>query len=340
MMLLLISYTEHYEQEVMLKLKNHLSNYKLLSLLICFLGNHLAMAFIGEHATVSAGQLAVVKVTKHSLQGEFHSDKTGIRFRSEGSPTSNFLSILSLEGRNIFSSTLLGDGVTLISVMGGDYVILGDPRRGKTKSTVYRMPRTRRRSILKSLMKFGGSVKQLSRAGYLDSRGVAKTSARDIRDLIKSEEAKQIHQTALELGKSGLYGTDSTGSMIFYVLAMRIANIHVHQSVSKLASIHPRHCRVDPDTMLKLVRYKIMAARQGLSLCNNNRQYCKTCPRGNDCLGGCGIGCEDCWEMVCGDCCYHRGCFGYNVCDSCRGDQLSLACFNVFGFQCDSTYTC
>lgn len=326
-----------------LKITKLLSNYCILHtiysvLLICFLGNHLAMAFVGERTTVSEGRLTAVKVTKQSLEGEFRSNKsrTGIRFQSEGSPTSSFLSVSSLEGRNIFSSTLLGDGITLISVMGEDYVVLGDPRQGKTKSTVYRMLRTRRQSILRSLIKFRGSVKQLSRAGYIDSRGVARTSAKDIRDLMKSEEAKQIHQTALELGKSGLYGIDSTGSMIFYVLAMRIANIQQ----SPDASAYPRHCRVDPGTMLKLVRYKIMAARQGLSLCDNNRQYCKTCPRGNDCLGGCGVGCEDCWEMVCGDCCYHRGCLGHNACGNCRGDQLSLACFNVFGFQCDSTYTC
>lgn len=294
------------------------------------------LALTDWHTAASEGTLDVARVTKQNLEGKFYNEKSnvGIRFRSQGSPAASYLSITSLDGgRNIFSSSLMGDGVTLTSVMGGDYLITGGHKGGK--SVVYRLSRTKRQPILKALMKYGLTPKWLSRAGYLERRGVAKASANDFQGLLESEEANLIHQTAMELGKRGLYGIDSTGTMIFYTLAMRIANI---RSTPKPISVRSRYCKVDPGTMMKLIWYKISAAQQGLILCDNNRRYCETCPRGKECTGGCGVGCE-CWEMVCGDCCYHRGCLGHNAC-SCKGGQVSLGCFNVFGFQCDSTYRC
>jgi hypothetical protein len=291
-------------------------------------------------ANVREGTLNIVQVNKHSLEGEFYSDKSkaGIQFHSEGTPTSNFLTVKSARGENIFSTAKLDDDITFTAVMGGRYLILGDYKIGKTNSTVYRMLKARGQSVLKSLVKHRLSVKLLLKAGYLDSRDVDKTSMMDFRDLLGSKEAGLIHQTALELGRRGLYGVDSTGCMMFYMLAMRIAS-HV-TSKERPAAASFRHrpaCKVDPVTTL---RNNIVAAHQGLSFCTNNMQYCKTCPHGGQCSGGCGTGCKDCWEMVCGDCCFHRGCLGYNACSNCRWNQLSFKCFNVFDFQCDATYSC
>lgn len=317
-------------------------------LLLCSLWHCSALA----RTTISEGVINVTKISRQSLEGQFYNEKAkrGINFRSEGSPSStSYISIVSTKGENIFSSTLLGDGVTLTSVMGGDYLMIGS-KRGNS-AAVYKVPRNKRQAIVAALLKFGVpmTVKHLSRAGYLDGRGADRDSAKDLRDLLASEEARQIHQTALELGKMGLYGIHSTGSMLFYVLAMRVANIHSasggrsrRSSVqSALQQQRERHCRAEPETVVRLLQYKILAARQGLSFCHSNGEYCETCPRGEGCVGGCGVGCE-CWEMVCGDCCFHRGCFGHDACE-CGADQENISlsgCFNVFGFECDSAYTC
>ena len=348
---------------------------------------HCSVAFSSH---ISEGQLRVIKITRQRLEGEFWNEleKVGIQFQSEGNPAPNYISITSLrDGRDIFSSALLDDGITLTSVMGQDYLIRNQHSEGgKSKEEVYHVPRTKRGLVLE-MLQFGVSIRQLSRAGYLDSRGVGKASTEDLRLFLESVEARQIHQTALELGKRGLYGIDSTGTMIFYILAMRIANIHSIASTqgSKPANLDtwskpanqdllwskpaskptnldlPRSkptnldlpqsklvetsdytqtpCRVDSETLVKMIQFKILAAGKGLRLCENTRQYCKTCPGGGECSGGCGVGCE-CWEMVCGDCCAHRGCHGHNACN-CRPDKaISFSCFNVFGFKCDATYTC
>ncbi|XP_078349539.1 uncharacterized protein LOC144634461 [Oculina patagonica] len=36
-------------------------------------------------------------------------------------------------------------------------------------------------------------------------------------------------------------------------------------------------------------------------------------PEGNDCYGMCGKGCS-CWKFVCGDCCWHQGCYEHDRC--------------------------
>lgn len=51
------------------------------------------------------------------------------------------------------------------------------------------------------------------------------------------------------------------------------------------------------------------------------------------CLGMCGPECS-CWCWVCGDCCYHEGCYEHDVC--CRTKIYSFSCWIPFNFTCDS----
>ena len=63
---------------------------------------------------------------------------------------------------------------------------------------------------------------------------------------------------------------------------------------------------------------------------------CPPCPE-EECLSLCGYGCH-CWKWVCGDCCYHLGCFGHDVC--CRKNFYQTKCLFPISFQCDSEYYC
>lgn len=57
--------------------------------------------------------------------------------------------------------------------------------------------------------------------------------------------------------------------------------------------------------------------------------------RFNKCLGMCGKGCW-CWRWVCGDCCWHRGCYEHDKC--CEWNFWSTYCLTPFfyGFSCSS----
>ena len=58
-------------------------------------------------------------------------------------------------------------------------------------------------------------------------------------------------------------------------------------------------------------------------------------PDNNECLGMCGRGCW-CWSIVCGDCCFHRGCYEHDRC--CEARFLSTYCIAApfHSFSCSA----
>ena len=72
--------------------------------------------------------------------------------------------------------------------------------------------------------------------------------------------------------------------------------------------------------------------------CPNERsQKCVRKPIGADCLGLCGKGVH-CWSWVCGDCCFHQGCYEHDVCCKEHG-FISWGCLSVWKFSC-KRYSC
>ena len=67
--------------------------------------------------------------------------------------------------------------------------------------------------------------------------------------------------------------------------------------------------------------------------CLNKCPPCKS----KECLGMCGPGCV-CWNWLCGNCCYNKGCYDHDLC--CRSKPNSLACLLPMSFDCDSEYVC
>ena len=54
-------------------------------------------------------------------------------------------------------------------------------------------------------------------------------------------------------------------------------------------------------------------------------------PTENNCRGLCGKGCW-CWSWVCGDCCWHRGCYEHDLC--CKKNPYSSYCLVPDGLSC------
>ena len=63
---------------------------------------------------------------------------------------------------------------------------------------------------------------------------------------------------------------------------------------------------------------------------------CPPCPN-DDCFGMCGKGCS-CWEFVCGDCCWHVGCFYHDKC--CAKEFFQTNCLLPISFRCNQPYKC
>jgi len=71
--------------------------------------------------------------------------------------------------------------------------------------------------------------------------------------------------------------------------------------------------------------------RSAVGTADVRRSVC-TRPSRNNCRGMCGFRCN-CWRFVCGDCCYHRGCYQHDLC--CRAHFTTTNCLLPFSFSCD-----
>jgi len=63
---------------------------------------------------------------------------------------------------------------------------------------------------------------------------------------------------------------------------------------------------------------------------------CTKTSEGQLCVGMCGPHCN-CWSFVCGDCCFHNGCYCH---DLCCVNYVSWSCLFPFGFSCERGYRC
>ena len=121
-------------------------------------------------------------------------------------------------------------------------------------------------------------------------------------------ETELLHSAATALGMAGVTGLEYPSVLPFYMAAMRLQLLQGNNFTT--TSVR----RVTEDCL----------------------SVCPPCPY-QDCLGLCGYGCN-CWKWVCGDCCYHLGCYEHDIC--CREKFVRTACLFPFNFRCESGYTC
>ena len=119
-------------------------------------------------------------------------------------------------------------------------------------------------------------------------------------------------------------GKDEPASMLFFASAMRLSQLYEksHRSSSRAY----RHTTPRSNPFLSAV------VQQDLDCLST----CPPCPS-MECLGLCGRECS-CWRFVCGDCCYHRGCFLHDTCCNRRG-FFHHRCLFPTGLSC-SSFSC
>ena len=122
------------------------------------------------------------------------------------------------------------------------------------------------------------------------------------------KEIAYFIQAAEAIGAKGLTGKNTPAAMPFFMFAVRVTQLH------------------------KDLLYNTTSPRR------TKRQSCfETCPPCPDveCYGMCGYGCW-CWSFLCGDCCYHVGCFNHDTC--CRQDFYQSRCLLPYDFKCEEYY--
>ena len=136
-----------------------------------------------------------------------------------------------------------------------------------------------------------------------------------LHELMNVQEASFLKEASEAVGQKGLTGKNTPAAMPLFVFA---------QHVTHLLTERARDVGVFMTNSTRVQR---------AADCSNK---CPPCPN-NDCFGMCGKGCS-CWKFVCGDCCWHVGCFYHDKC--CAEDFFQTDCLFPLGFRCDQPYKC
>ena len=140
-----------------------------------------------------------------------------------------------------------------------------------------------------------------------------------INDLLHMEEITLLEGASREVGEQGVTGKNTPMLLPFHMFALKMTQLLDKSSQNFVTNEQTKES----------------------VLSRKKRRYdCKKYENYRNCKGLCGPRCT-CWRQVCGDCCFHRGCFDHDVCCA-RHGYLSVECvnFRLFSFECDKPYYC
>ncbi|XP_062520982.1 uncharacterized protein LOC134195903 [Corticium candelabrum] len=152
-------------------------------------------------------------------------------------------------------------------------------------------------------------------------------------DILEADQDTPVlEQVAQALGEFGIYGKNSPCALPLYGVAMSVTRrLQPEQKEEK-----------NEKTEYEYENELEQAERQQRSVSRERRWWKSLFPpsskddctpnRDKNCLGMCGRRCS-CWSFVCGDCCYHQGCYEH---DRCCTNFWSFPCLFPIGISCTS----
>ena len=299
-------------------------------------------AILVSVGTGHAQQLEDIHVTRNTIRIKYNPPNgEGMEVKSDANV---YISVSSAIGETLLNVTQMSSNTLCITIFGSDYVVtrMKDYKSSRVEERIYQISPPWKRIIKNALAK---KISPVVFKNFLKTPSSQRIS-QDLQKLLHTEEIALLKDLTMELSRKGLSGRDSKAAMAVYVLAMRLSS-HVPQD-----KVSPDCDKFYRPTKVSLKKQEAAKQKLHRKSCPNvntmlssfTLAVCKTCPRGRGCLGLCGPKCE-CWSMMCGDCCYHRGCAGQDHCCAGKGKggvltDLSFNCFNVFGFDCESPNTC
>lgn len=165
----------------------------------------------------------------------------------------------------------------------------------------------------------GHEYHQHTNSAHSDQPVDHDTSLRDaLQKLLDRNEIILLKEAAEAVGQRGINGKTTPAAMPFFMFALRATQLHTE----------------GPHNVTSSLRNK----RQSYAYLDTSNPCLTTCPPCPDeaCYGLCGYGCW-CWSFLCGDCCYHIGCYYHDTC--CRSNFYQTRCLLPYDFSCEQVYS-
>jgi len=152
----------------------------------------------------------------------------------------------------------------------------------------------------------------------------------DLKD--EEELLRVVVDAAFALGEQGITGNIYSSALPFYMAAKQISSKSNYNPNSGAAAQARR-------SLASATHAPTSAPTTPAPTQAPTPAPCAVDPIGSQDLGECGPG-GDCWDWVCGDCCYHLGCFCHDNC--CPDDvYINPTCWAfLLGFSCDAPFDC
>ena len=219
--------------------------------------------------------------------------------------TQDSLYISTLDGRNLVSAKEATGGTLRLIALGSNMFI--QAKTGLAESRDFSVPDA-----------FSGILSNADGELLRDLLRIINTSTsaqesdailwKSLLNILSYPETALMQNAAITLGTSGITGLQYPSVLPFYMATVQLQQLLLKSNLTRGEN------RVGDDCLSE----------------------CPPCPY-QECLGLCGYGCN-CWKWVCGDCCYHLGCYEHDIC--CREKFVRTACLFPFKFRCESGYTC
>ena len=265
------------------------------------------------------GKLSVISLSEERLEMVYHrSAREAIYVISEvqNDGETVHLLITTMDGREVFSVDRPSYSTALWSFEGSSFLLMNETQPDSSfKFTSYFAP-----SEYSHTLKSTVNRKKQLRPGLLnllDHDSVNETSRKKIEEFLAHPEVSLLIEAAEALGESGVQGQSSQPAMVFFTAALRFSKWMDETNEDGSGT------EMEIDNPLFPAAYR---QKRWLwpSRCSNN-YYCRICPMGYNCFGLCGRGC-DCWQWVCGHCCFSPGCAAHDAICSIRDEHYSPEC--------------
>lgn len=258
-------------------------------------------------SAASADRIEIISLTSDRIRGRLIQGSIGVVFDSSKNDATAALVVKTLQGEELLSVrqresgivVAIGDGRLSVEI---DEEALFNLRRAQTDGTLARLlhaPPPELRARLRAFMEVGGNSDA-------------------VQSLQRAPEYALLPSVSWELGKLGITGRRFPQSLAIHAVgaaAAQALQIDPRQSGVVYARRLPSEVREDSDALAEIIRgvgsdcwdrrRELLNPRE-LPEC---LEQCAVSPDPEQaCMGMCGRGCGDCWDWVCGDCCYHNFC--------------------------------
>lgn len=287
-----------------------------------------------------SGVLGLTELSPHRVKGSYRSSSDGkglnldIRTREDGRHS---LAISTLDGRTLLASRQRSPDSPLgVSLLGNRFILAreegeGEAGQRKRRRREYLVPQDMH-GLFEPALRKDGLLEVLG--GVLDEHRANATRSAAIGELLSSREAGLLIDAARALADTGVRGQESPAAFLLFVLALRTQSLIDQMEETSLSD------------KLRSLELEKQQQQKDEEFCANSNSTCPlgTCPQGDGCTGMCGPGCE-CWEWVCGDCCFNKMCYDHDLCCSRKG-FVSWSCLGIVardsetGFHCSVPYQC